>query len=417
MALDETTSPHTDPSKVASLQAFSTLARTSEQVFGASALEDRLAEGRPLRIKYGVDVTAPFLHIGHAVNLWAMRELQDAGHKVDFLIGNFTTRIGDPTGKSRTRPHISEQQIEKDAADFIAQVQTILRSDPELFEVRRNTEWWDPMGLDRFMQLLAMVTHSKLVQRDMFQARMGAGTDIYMHEMLYPVLQGYDSYALESDLTIVGTDQLFNELMGRFFQERLDQPPQAVITTTITPGTDGREKQSKSLGNYIALADSPRDKFGKAMSLPDELVTEYLRVYTLVPLEEIRQLEDLLQKRRVNPRDAKRKLAKALVERYHGENVAEQEDQWFMEVFSDRSTPTDAPEVVIPGDDLPLIDVLKACLPDSSTSALRRLLREGAVRVEGSKVTDPEQTHAVASGDIVRVGKRQWFRIVFEGES
>lgn len=234
---------------------------------------------------YGTTRTGFALHIGHAVNLWAMREMQEHGHKVVFLIGDFTTQIGDPTGKSKTRPRLDQKQIERDAEGFIAQVSTILLTDPDVFEIRRNSEWWSSMSLGRFMELLSLVTHAKLIQRDMFQRRIALDSEIYMHELLYPILQGYDSYELDSDLTIVGTDQLFNEMMGRFYQERLGAKPQTVITTKITPGIDGREKQSKSLGNYIAVSDSPRDKFGKAMSLPDHLVAEFLHVYTLVPVD------------------------------------------------------------------------------------------------------------------------------------
>ncbi|MGH3917126.1 MAG: tyrosine--tRNA ligase, partial [Pseudonocardiaceae bacterium] len=182
-----------------------TLKRTAEQVFTADDFREKLASGRPLRVKYGVDVTAPFLHIGHAVNLWAMRELQEQGHKVIFLIGDFTTRIGDPTGKSKTRPKIDLERIERDAQSFIEQVSAILLTDPAVFEIRRNSEWWGPMSTDRFMELLSLFTYAKLIQRDMFQRRIEQDAEIYMHEMLYPILQGYDSYELDSDLTIVGT--------------------------------------------------------------------------------------------------------------------------------------------------------------------------------------------------------------------
>jgi tyrosyl-tRNA synthetase len=292
-----------------------TLERTAEQVFSVPDLREKLDSGRPLRIKYGVDVTAPFLHTGHAVNLWAMRELQEAGHQVVLLIGDFTTRIGDPTGKSATRPVIGQDQIDRDAAGFISQASQVLLTDPAVFEVRRNSEWWSPMPVQRFMELLSLATHARLIQRDMFQRRIAADSEIYLHELLYPVLQGYDSVELASDLTIVGTDQLFNELMGRFYQERLGQSPQVVITTAITPGIDGREKQSKSLGNYIAIADPAREMFGKAMKLPDHLVTQYLRVYTLVPLPEIEELDRAIGAGEVNPMAAKRRLGRALVER------------------------------------------------------------------------------------------------------
>lgn len=395
-------------------EQFPTLQRTAEEVFSVDDFREKLASGKPLRIKYGVDVTAPFLHIGHAVNLWAMREMQEAGHKVVLLIGDFTTLIGDPTGKSKTRPVISSEQIDRDAEGFIAQAGKVLLTDPEVFEVRRNSEWWGPISLNKFMDLLAMVTHARLIQRDMFQRRIAQDTEIYMHELLYPILQGYDSFELDSDLTIVGTDQLFNELMGRFYQERLGARPQVVMTTTITPGIDGREKQSKSLGNYIAISDTARDMFGKAMKLPDSLVGVYLRVYTLTPLDEIDAMEKAMRAGELNPRDAKRALGRALVGRYYDAAAAATEDEWFTEVFSRRSIPADVPAVTVDDPNATLLDVLKACLPDESTSELRRLVQYGSVRLDGEqKLTDAEQRHPVSSGDVIRVGKRRWFRVQF----
>ncbi|MGH8627940.1 MAG: tyrosine--tRNA ligase [Gammaproteobacteria bacterium] len=393
---------------------FPTLARTAEEVFSLDDFREKLASGRPLRIKYGVDVTAPFLHIGHAVNLWAMREMQEHGHKVVFLIGDFTTRIGDPTGKSRTRPQLDADQIERDAKGFIEQVGKILFTDPEVFEVRRNSEWWSRMPLHRFMELLSLVTHAKLIGRDMFQRRISQDAEIYMHEMVYPVLQGYDSYELDADLTIVGTEQLFNELMGRFYQERLGGKPQTVITTKITPGIDGREKQSKSLGNYIAVDDTARDKFGKAMSLPDNLIAEFLQVYTLMPLDEIKQMMAAVDSGELNPMIAKRALGRALVERYHGESAAIEEERWFTEVFSRRAIPADMSTVTVRDHEATLADILKLCLPSESLSEIRRLVRYGSVRINGEmKLLDPEQRRAVATGTALRVGKRRWFRIVF----
>ncbi len=320
-----------------------TLQRTAADVITADELRAKIASGRPLRIKYGVDVTAPFLHIGHAVNLWAMRELQQAGHKVVLLIGDFTTRIGDPTGKSATRPVIPAEQIDRDADEFVAQASRVLLTDPAVLEVRRNSEWWAPMGLESFLVLLSEVTHARLIQRDMFAERIAGGSEIRMHELLYPILQGYDSCALDSDLTIVGTDQLFNELMGRFFAERLGGAPQVIVTTELTPGIDGRAKQSKSLGNYIALSDSPRDMFGKAMKLPDHLVTVYLRHYTMVPLAEIDQLDAVMADGGLNAMEAKRLLGRSLVERYHSAADAAREQDWFSRVFSGRSVPSDVP--------------------------------------------------------------------------
>ena len=391
-----------------------TLKRSAADVITASDLRARMASGRQLRIKYGIDVTAPFLHIGHGVNLWAMRELQQAGHKVLLLIGDFTTRIGDPTGRSATRPVIAAEQIDRDAEAFIEQAGRILLTDPAVFEVRRNSEWWSAMPLDSFVGLLSEVTHARLIQRDMFAARIAAGAEIRMHELVYPILQGYDSCELESDLTIVGTDQHFNELMGRFLAERLGQPPQVVVTTQLTPGTDGRAKQSKSLGNYIAISDSPREMFGKSMKLPDQLVTTYLRHYTMVPIAEVENLDTAMASGEVNPMTGKRLLGRELVARYHGQEVAEREDEWFRRVFSERSVPDDMPVIAVGDPNIALIDLLQLCLPAASRNELRRLIADGSVRLDGQrKLTDLGQRHPVSSGDALRIGRRRWFRIEF----
>ena len=387
------------------------LGRTTEEIYSLNELRAKLAEHRPLRIKYGVDVTAPFLHIGHAVNLWMMRYLQEHGHKVVFLIGDFTTRIGDPTGKSQTRKVIDREEIERNAEEFIKQVGRVLLTNRDVFEIRRNSEWFDKMHVDEFMSLLSLVTHSKLIQRDMFQKRIQTGSEIYLHEMLYPILQGYDSVMLNSDLTIVGTDQLFNELMGRFFQEKFDQSPQVVMTTKITPGLDGVEKQSKSLGNYIAITDEARNMYGKIMSIPDHLIVPYLTVYTLIPIEVVQQVESGTSDGSLNPMEAKKLLARSLVERYYGAAVAETEEQWFKETFSQRVIPTDIPEIKV-SEPLTPVELLQQCLPDSSKAAIRRLLQQGGVRLNDSKLSLSEEKLSIKEGDILKVGKRQWFKLV-----
>ena len=389
----------------------SALGRTTEEIYSLNELRAKLAEHRPLRIKYGVDVTAPFLHIGHAVNLWMMRYLQEHGHKVVFLIGDFTTRIGDPTGKSQTRKVIDREEIERNAEEFIKQVGRVLLTNRDVFEIRRNSEWFDRMHVDEFLSLLSLVTHSKLIQRDMFQKRIQTGSEIYLHEMLYPILQGYDSVMLNSDLTIVGTDQLFNELMGRFFQEKFDQSPQVVMTTKITPGLDGVEKQSKSLGNYIAITDEARNMYGKIMSIPDHLIVPYLTVYTLVPLEVVQQIESGTSDGSLNPMEAKKLLARSLVERYYGAQVAETEEQWFKETFSQRLIPSDIPEIKV-SEPLTAVELLQQCLTDSSKAAIRRLLQQGGVRLNDTKLSLSEERMSIKRGDILKVGKRQWFKLM-----
>ena len=342
-----------DPESVEA--ALSDLARTTEEVVTLEELRQLLLSGRRLRMKYGVDLTAPDLHLGHAVNLWLYRRLQELGHTVILLLGDFTTQIGDPTGRSRTRPVLPRETIQRNADALLGQALRILLDDDDVLEVRRNSEWNNRLSAKDLLWLLS---------REMFRRRQEQGADVYAHELVYPLLQGYDSYALQADLTIIGTDQLFNEMMGRWIQERLGQRPQVVLTTTITPGIDGREKQSKSLGNYIGILHSPRDKFGRVMRVPDHLVAERA---------------------------------------------------WFERTFSERRTPEELPqrEVVDPAPTA--LSLLRAAFPpeEKSNSELRRLITQGAVQVDGTPVRDPEAVVGVPpAGVVVKVGKRRWFRVV-----
>ncbi|MEU4602783.1 tyrosine--tRNA ligase [Kribbella sp. NPDC023972] len=387
------------------------LRRTTDTIVGESELLERLASGRPLRIKYGVDCTAPDLHLGHAVNLWMMRQLQDLGHQVVFLLGDLTTRVGDPTGRSETRPLLSAAEIEANAQSFLEQVSLVLRTDPAVFEVRRNSEWYDGMRVAELLSLFGQVTHAQLMARDMFRERVAAGREIAVHELVYPVLQGYDSFAMRSDLTIVGSDQLFNEQLGRHLQQRLGAPPQAVITTTITPGIDGRAKQSKSLNNYIALTDTPRDKFGKLMSIPDSLVEIYARVYTELPLDTVAALGASAAVGGPQARDAKLRLAAAVVTRYHGAGTARSELEAFNHTFSEGRQPTDIPDVVVGSPAATILELLQVARPTDSKSELRRLIRAGAVTVDGTRADDPDQAVSVDPDVLLKSGRRTWHRI------
>ncbi len=383
------------------------LSRTTEEVFSIKELTELLDSGKKLRIKYGVDVTAPTLHIGHAVNLWMMRKLQDLGHKVIFLIGDFTTSIGDPTGKNALRPIIAKEEIEKNLEEFIKQAKMVLRfDDPELIEVRRNSEWFGEMPTSEFLNKLMLVTHAKLISRDMFRDRIDKGDDIYMHELIYPILQGWDSVELESDLTIIGTDQLFNEMLGRFFQEKSGQKPQVIMTTKITPGIDGRAKQSKSIGNYIGLAHSPREKFGRVMSIPDDLVESYFIVYTDISDATIAKFIS------EGPMPAKLNLATEIVRRYHGDEVAKSEKDWFIKTFSDKQSPDDMPEVTA-SKTTNLTDLIKKCIGKSESNAsVRRLIDQGAVSIDSTKVEgDQFQPLPITNTFELKIGKRRWFKV------
>ncbi|TFG82544.1 MAG: tyrosine--tRNA ligase [Spirochaetales bacterium] len=389
-------------------------ARTTDEIVSLAEFRALLDSGRKLKIKFGADVTAPFLHLGHAVNLWMLREMQERGHLVQFLVGDFTTLIGDPTGRDVSRPPRSAAEIQEDAGEFIRQVGTILiTDDPERFEVRFNSSWWSTKPLAEFLELLGSVTASRLLSRDMFKARIESGKDVRAHELVYPLLQGWDSVELDSDLTIVGSDQLFNESMGRFFQERSGKAPQVIITTRITPGLDGVRKQSKSLNNFVALDDGPRQAFGKVMSLPDELITQWFEVYTQEPLPIVRELEVGMNDGSLNPRDAKLRLARAIVGRLHGEGAALTEEAWFQMTFSGGNFPEDALVVFLLPGEWRVLDLLAELEPLRSRSKIRRLLAEGAIEVDGRKPTSADETVNVPfSGDLrIRLGRRRFARV------
>jgi len=385
--------------------------RTIESIVDEDALRQRLDDGERLRIKYGVDLTAPDLHIGHAVNLWLMRHLQEQGHKVVFLLGDLTTQVGDPTGKTETRPVLSREAIEDNAQAFLDQVQIVLDTDSAVFEVRRNSEWFGQMPIPELLGLFSMTTHAQLMARDMFRDRLAAGREIALHEMTYPVLQGYDSFAMQSDLTIVGSDQLFNEMMGRQYQQRLGARPQTIITTVITPGLDGGPKQSKSIGNYVALKDTPTDKFGKIMSLADDLVGVWAKAYTTLDDAALVEIEADLSSGGPAARDAKLAVADAVVERYHGTTIAADEHGKFMSTFSDGAEPADIEEVGIPAGDLTALSLLELVRPELSQAARKRLLGQNAVRVDGQTVADSQAVLKLTDGSTVRSGKRSWVSI------
>lgn len=387
------------------------LERTTDQIFGRAELADRLRQRRRLRIKFGVDCTAPDLHLGHAVNLWMMRYLQDQGHLIIFLIGDTTTRIGDPTGRSSTRPTLAAEEIEANAKSFLAQATLVLRDDPELLQIRRNSEWYDAMSITDLLGELSRVTSNQLMTRDMFQARIRDGREIAMHELIYPVLQGLDSVALESDLTIVGSDQLFNEMIGRQLQTRHGQRPQTVITSVITPGLDGGAKQSKSLNNYVGLAHSPADKFGRLMTLADHLLGEWARVYTELPPEAVRDLQRRADRGGSTARDAKLELAEAIVARYHPEADARRAREGFVEIFSRGKLPDDVPRLFIEAGRPTVADLVRVARPELTGAAVRRLITEGGVRLNGTPVRDPAGIVGIEIGDVLQAGRRRWFRI------
>ena len=385
--------------------------RTAEDIIIREELDERLKSKKPLRIKLGIDATAPDLHIGHAVNLWKIRALQEAGHKAVIVLGDFTTQIGDPTGKSHTRPVLAPAVIKRNIIAIKKQVEMILLTSPRVYEVRKNSEWFGKMKTADFLNLLTTVTHAQLIQRDMFQERIKEGKEITMSEILYPILQGYDSVMIKSDLTIIGSDQLFNEHMGRFFQERFNQRPQVIMTHKLLPGLSGGEKMSKSLGNYIGLNDSPKDKFGKTMRVLDSLIVPYCEAYTDIPLREIEHTKEDL-KRGENPMKAKLILAESLVRRYHGAVIATRAKEEFMNVFSRGNIPETMKEVVLRKGTWNAIDLLVSAGFTASKSEARRLLEQGAVEIDGKIIEKEGGQVVIGQGSIIRMGKRRFARVI-----
>ncbi len=313
--------------------------------------EEMLSSGKQLRIKFGADITAKILHIGHAVNLRAMRHLQDLGHKVVFLLGGFTTLVGDPTDKLQTRTTPGADDVERNKQEFINQIKSVIRFDnPNLIEVVDNTQWWGTpekhgtVSLGKFFELLRTTTVTSLLARDMFRKRMADDIPIYLSEFLYPILQGYDSVEINSDITIVGSDQLFNEKMAWNFQEQSGQNKQAILCTKITPGLDGGEKQSKSIGNYVGLAHSPKEKFNRTMLLLDELVPQWFEVYTEIDIEQIEQFK---KEYKDDPLAFKKRLAFYITELFHGEELAREAQEHFEKKKFMRRIPDEIPEIQI----------------------------------------------------------------------
>jgi len=369
----------------------------------------------PLRIKLGLDPTAPDLHIGHTVVIHKLREFQALGHEVIFLIGDFTGMIGDPTGRSETRKPLTEEQIRQNADTYKRQIFKIL--DPDKTVTDYNSRWGKALGSEGIIKLAAQYTVARMLERDDFHKRFSEGRPISIHEFLYPLLQGYDSVALKADVELGGTDQKFNLLVGRELQREAGQEPQVIMTLPILEGLDGVQKMSKSLGNYIGIDEPPQTVFGKAMSIPDTLIVRYLELATAVPHDEIASIADGLQVGTTNPRDAKVRLAKALVAQYHSTQAADEAARWFSETFGARTFPADAPQFSPPADALDadgrvwIVRLLTLSGTAPSSSEARRLIRQGGVEVDGEPVRDEDAHLSLAQERRLQVGKRRFLRV------
>jgi tyrosyl-tRNA synthetase len=386
------------------------LLRGTHEVLLEAELIKKLAENRPLRIKAGFDPTAPDLHLGHTVLINKLKQFQDAGHEILFLIGDFTGMIGDPTGKNVTRKPLTREEVAANAETYQAQIFKIL--DPEKTTVMFNSTWMNEMSSAELIQLAAKNTVARMLERDDFHKRFSSNQPIAIHEFLYPLIQGYDSVAMKADVELGGTDQKFNLLMGRQLQEAFGQKPQVVMTMPILEGLDGVQKMSKSLNNYIGIADAPDEMFGKIMSISDELMWRYFELLSFRPMAEIAQWNEECQNG-ANPRDYKFKLAQEIIARFHDEAAAVKSLENFEARFQRGAIPDEMPEIElkIDGNNLAIANLLKDAELTSSTSESIRMINAGAVKIDGEKVDNPKLEIAAGSQHVYQVGKRKFARV------
>lgn len=394
------------------------LRRGTVEIFTEAELAEKLAEaaqsGRQLRIKLGLDPTSPDIHLGHTVVLRKMRQFQDLGHKAVLIIGDYTARIGDPTGQNITRPMLAPEEIEKNAKTYFDQAAKVLDTSQQKLEVRHNSEWLERLTLMELIQLAAKKTVAQMLQRDTFKLRLDSGQDVYTHEFIYPLMQGYDSVMVKSDVELGGTDQTFNNLVGRDIQKAYGQKPQVVITTPILVGLDGKEKMSKSKGNYIGVTDQPNDMFGKTMSISDDMMPNYFTLLTDLSAERISELS---KQDRTHPKEAKVLLGKTIVAQFYGEEAAEAAARQFDKVFARGQLPDEIPHIVM-GDAVVSAKqfLIQANLVDSGSEA-KRMIAQGAVTINGQKVTDPNAFITLRDGMVASIGKRKFARVqIVRGE-
>jgi tyrosyl-tRNA synthetase len=384
--------------------------RGAEEILVEAELVERLKEGRRLRVKAGFDPTAPDLHLGHTVLINKLRQFQDLGHEVMFLIGDFTGMIGDPTGKNMTRKPLTREEVLENAATYEHQIYKIL--DPEKTTVLFNSQWMAEMNAADLVHVAAKYTVARMLERDDFNKRYNSGQSIAIHEFLYPLIQGYDSVAMKADVELGGTDQKFNLLVGRELQKHYGQKPQVIMTMPILEGLDGVQKMSKSLGNYIGISEPADEMFGKLMSISDELMWRYFGLLSFRSLQDIEQLKrDVAQG--VNPRDVKFQLCQEIVTRFHDRAAAEAAQANFVARFQKGNMPDDMPEVVLvcEGGSLGIASVLKEAGLTGGTSEAFRMIQQGAVRIDGERVTDRDMTVQAGSTHVFQIGKRRFAKI------
>jgi len=392
--------------------ALAEILRGVEEVLPEEELVAKLKLGRPLRIKLGADPTAPDIHLGHTVILNKLRQFQQLGHEVTFLIGDFTAMVGDPTGKNSTRPSLTREQVLKNAESYTDQVFKIL--DRDKTRIAFNSEWLSELGAEGMLRLSAQQTVARMLERDDFKKRYGSGQPIAIHEFMYPLLQGYDSVALDSDVELGGTDQKFNLLMGRELQKGASQAQQVVLMMPLLEGLDGVKKMSKSTGNYIGISEAPGEMFGKLMSISDELMWRYYELLSFRPWEQVEAFKADVAAGKANPRDIKILLAKEIIARFHSEADADAAEQAFIARFQKGAMPDEIPEVTLNGAEFGLANLLKDAGLVASTSEAMRMVKQGAVKMDGEKLSDSKQSFAAGTEAVFQVGKRRFARVTIE---
>ncbi len=372
-------------------------------------LRRHIETGRPLNIKLGLDPSAPDIHLGHVVVLEKLRQFQELGHIVQLVIGDFTGMIGDPTGKSETRKQLTVEQVKENAKTYQAQIFKVLI--PERTEVHFNSTWLASLNFSDVVRLASTITVARMLEREDFRKRYAENTPISVHEFFYPLMQGYDSVALKSDVELGGTDQTFNLLMGRSLQKEFGIEPQIALTMPLIEGLDGVHKMSKSLGNYIGVMEPPNEVYGKTMSIPDDLMNKYYVLLSGLPLAEVKDIEERLENGALHPRDAKMRLAFLLTKRFHDEQAAITAQEEFVRVFQNKALPSEMPVFTVSGEAIPLYQLLTASGTAPSNSEARRLMTGGGVKVNGEAITDRDFVMEPKSGMVIQVGKRRFVRI------
>lgn len=391
-------------------QAFAEIKRGAEEILLEDELLEKLKQGKPLKIKAGFDPTAPDLHLGHTVLINKLRQFQSLGHEVIFLIGDFTGLIGDPTGKNATRKPLSKDDVLANAETYKDQVFKIL--DPTKTRVEFNSTWMDKLGADGMLKLASRQTVARMMERDDFKKRYASGQSIAIHEFMYPLVQGWDSVALEADVELGGTDQKFNLLMGRELQKSEGQRPQTVLMMPLLEGLDGVQKMSKSLGNYIGITDAPSEMFGKIMSISDDLMWRYYQLLSFKPLADVEAYQQQVAEG-ANPRDIKIALAKELIERFHDQGAADAAHQEFINRFQKGAMPDDMPELTVATQDgnIAIANLLKEAGLVASTSEAMRMIKQGAAKIDGDKVADNKMQIAAGTTAVYQVGKRKFAKV------